>query len=264
MNRLEPTNPPRVVAILQARMSSSRLPGKVLTPLLGKPMLQLQCERIARSKLIDKLVIATSDDSSDDAIKAFCDAQQISCFRGALEDVLSRYYAAYQANPAQHIVRLTGDCPLTDPAIIDQVIALHLETEADYTSNCAPATLPDGLDVEVMRAEALSQAYHQAERPSEREHVTLYLRNHSERFNLHNYTHPCDHSGLRWTVDQAEDLALVTQVYQALYPKNAAFTTEDVLQLLERQPQLNQINADIIRNEGMIKSLDRDRELGYE
>lgn len=251
-------------AILQARSSSSRLPGKVLKPLLGEPMLARQIERILRCQRLDGLLIATSDASDDDAIAALAARLQLPCFRGSLNDVLSRYAQAAAGLDAEQIVRLTGDCPLTDPTIIDAVIDQHLREGNDYTSNCAPATLPDGLDVEVVRKAVLLAADAQAIKPSEREHVTLYVRNHAEQFKLGNYHHQPDLSGLRWTVDEPEDFAFVSAVYAALYPQRPDFTTADILALLQQQPQLGAINHRLERNEGLLRSLQQDKELGYE
>ena len=253
-----------VIAILQARMSSSRLPQKVLHPIVGKPMLALQCERVLRSKLIDSLIIATSNDESDQPIEALGNALGLPVYRGSLENVLERYYRAAQTTSAKHIVRITGDCPLAAPEIIDAVIAHHLAEQADYTSNCHPPTLPDGLDVEVMTIAALNQAYSKATKPSEKEHVTPYIVNHPEQFHLANYLHPQDLSQFRWTVDQREDFELVERIYQQLYPKNRAFTTEDILALMQAHPELQAINANINRNEGMEKSFKQDKEEGYE
>lgn len=253
-----------VVALLQARMSSTRLPNKVMRPLLGEPMLGRQLERLSRCLNIDQLQVVTSSDSSDDPLAAWLQQQQVPFYRGALDDVLDRFYQAAQGHNAAHIVRLTGDCPLTDPSIIDAVIEQHLHERNDYTSNCAPASLPDGLDVEVFTIAALRTSWQLAHKPSEREHVTLYLRNHSEQFKLGNYQHQPDLSSLRWTVDEARDMQFVEAVYAALYPANPAFGYREILSLLQRQPQLLAINSDIQRNEGLLRSLQKDKELGYE
>ncbi len=251
--------------ILQARMSSSRLPNKVLMPILTKPMLAHQIARLSKVKTPHKLIIATSEQSSDDAIAALCEQLNVACYRGSLDDVLARYYhAARHANDhkkIKHIVRLTGDCPLIDADIIDKVISLYLSKKVDYCSNCAPATLPDGLDVEVFSLAALKKAYQLAKKPSEREHVTPFLRNNPQLFSTINYTHQPDLSHFRWTVDEPEDFELVTKIYQALYPKNANFSLTDILVLIEEQPLLSQINQSIMRNEGIIKSEQADQEL---
>lgn len=253
-----------VWAILQARCSSSRLPGKVLKPLLGDPMLARQIERIKRCRRLDGLLIATSTASDDDAIEALAERLGLPCFRGSLTDVLERYAQAAAGLNAEHIVRLTGDCPLAEPEVIDAVIEQHLREGNDYTSNCAPATLPDGLDVEVITSAALRHSYEQACKPSEREHVTLYVRNHAEMFKLGNYLHQPDLSALRWTVDEEADFRLVEAIYNALYPSNPTFSYHDILALLQQHPELLTINGDIQRNEGLIRSLQQDKELGYE
>jgi len=147
-----------ILAILQARTSSSRLPGKVLKPILGKPMLLLQIERVRRARKIDKLVVATSNDPSDDGIEALCKQHGIDCFRGSLNDVLDRFYRAALTYNPEHIVRLTGDCPLIDPELVDSIIDMHLEGNYDYTSNAIQMTFPDGLDVEILTIKVLKEA----------------------------------------------------------------------------------------------------------
>lgn len=245
-----------VLAILQARVSSTRLPNKVLAPLLGKPMLARQIERLCRAKMLDKLVVATSDGVSDTPLAEMCAEVGVPCHRGSLDDVLARFHSAYVAHgPADHIVRLTGDCPLADPAIIDQVVRHHLGGGADYTTNAIQPTWPDGLDIEVMRVSALQRAFEEARLPSEREHVTPYIYNHPEWFCVEHVKGPQDLSSLRWTVDEPADLAFVTEVYADLYPKNPAFDTAAVLGLLERRPELAALNGQFLRNEGYAKSL---------
>ncbi len=253
-----------ILAILQARMSSTRLPNKVLKPIMGQPMLAQQIARLKQSKLIDKIIIATSIQADDDAIENLCKTLQIDCFRGDLNDVLARFYHASQAYSPEHIVRLTADCPLTDASVIDAVISTHLTQQADYTSNCQPPTFPDGLDVEVFSAKALAISYQQAKKPSEREHVTQFMRNHAELFTLANYQYHQDLSHLRWTVDEAQDFDFVSQVYQHLYADNPYFTMQDILALLAKKPQLSQINQVFSRDEGLLKSLQQDKEQGYE
>lgn len=252
-----------IIAILQARMSSTRLPGKVMRPILGEPMLGRQLERLSRCRNFNQLVVATSLGEDDTPLADWLISHGYSLFRGALDDVLDRFYQAAKPYQPSHVVRLTGDCPLADPAVIDLVIAEHLASGADYTSNCFPATLPDGLDVEVFRFEALESAWRDADKPSQREHVTPYIRD-CGRFRLHSVSHQPDLSSLRWTVDEPADFAFVEAVYGALYRDNPAFTTDDVLALLRRQPHLVALNHDIIRNAGLERSLQRDKELGYE
>jgi len=226
------------LAILQARMSSRRLPGKVLADVLGRPMLARQIERVQRAKRIAQLVVATSDQRSDDAIAALCAELGVACFRGSLEDVLGRFYAAAAAEAPRpaHVVRLTGDCPLADPALIDELVELHLAAGADYTSNALERRFPDGLDVEAMRFDALAIAQREARDAAQREHVTPYLYQHPERFALASLRCERALGALRFTVDQPADLRFVQRVYEALYAANPAFGWRDVLALVEGDP----------------------------
>jgi spore coat polysaccharide biosynthesis protein SpsF len=248
-----------ILAILQARFSSSRLPGKVLKPILGKPMLLHQIERIQRAKMIDKLVIATSVDSSDDNIEEMCIDNNIEIFRGNLNNVLDRFYQCSKFYNPSHIVRLTGDCPVTDWQVIDQAIESHLSTESDYTSNILPPTYPDGLDVEVAKFSALKEAWECATLPSELEHVMPYIRNNS-RFKKFNLEYKEDLSAHRWTVDKPEDFEFIERIYEELYLKNNKFNARDILKLLEKKPHIKDKNYHIMRNEGAIKSYEEDKE----
>ncbi|MDD5176146.1 MAG: glycosyltransferase family protein [Sterolibacterium sp.] len=253
-----------ILAILQARVSSTRLPGKVLKPLLGIPMLLRQIERICRASLIDRLVVATSETICDDPIEEMCRSSGIHCYRGSLDDVLDRFYwAAKEFNP-DHVVRLTGDCPLVDPRVLDQVISFYLEGGYDYASNTIVPTFPDGLDVEVFRFACLEDAWREAFLPSQREHVTPFIHQQPDRFRTGCFKQQQDLSHLRWTVDEPEDFELVTRVYEALYPDNPAFSMEDVLSLEEHRPELMNINAKFQRNEGYLKSLVKDATTGAE
>lgn len=248
-----------ILAILQARVSSTRLPGKVVKPILGLPMLVRQVERLRRSHRIDKLVVATSTDASDNTLVKSCYEYGIECLRGSLDDVLDRFYqTALQFKP-DYVVRLTGDCPLADPALIDKVIDYHLAGGYDYTSNTIEPTYPDGLDVEVMRYEVLEQAWREAALRSEREHVTLFIHKQPDRFKLGSVKSNCDISHLRWTVDEPEDLQLINLIYEALYPNNPTFTTQDVLAYLRQHPKLMVSNTIHERNAGLKKSLIEDK-----
>ncbi|WP_462163519.1 aminotransferase class III-fold pyridoxal phosphate-dependent enzyme [Pseudoalteromonas xiamenensis] len=240
----------KINAIVQARMSSSRLPGKVLKPINNQPMLGLLLERLSRAQHIDMIVVATSHDSSDDAIVDFCEANQIACIRGSLNDVLARFKTAMEAFPSEHVVRITADCPLLDPELIDQVISAHLANQADYTSNCLSPTYPDGLDVEVIRSHVLEQTHLCAKTNLEREHVTPYVYNNPDLFKIHVVKHEQDLSALRWTVDNPEDFALIEQIYLNLYDGNPLFTFMDVLKLVNDNPELKYLNKHIKRNEG--------------
>ena len=221
------------LAILQARMTSTRLPGKVMAPVLDQPMIGRQIERLKRAKAIGKLVVATSSDPSDDGLVAYVQSLGVSVFRGSLDDVLDRFCKVLQRVPqATAVVRLTADCPLTDPALIDKVIAHHHETNADYTSNTLRTrTFPHGLDVEVIRPEVLEDAATRATDPYEWEHVTPYIYRRPEQYRLSGVARHDSLANLRWTVDLPADLDFVRGVYAALYPTKPAFTTEDILKL---------------------------------
>jgi len=249
-----------ILAILQARVSSSRLPEKVLKPILGKAMLLHQIERIQYSNMIDKLVVATSTNVSDDAIEKICQDNNIKVFRGDLNNVLDRFcQCASQYNP-KHIVRLTGDCPLSDWQAIDQTIQYHIKGKYDYVNNRSKPAFPDGLDVEVITYSALKSACDNAVLPSEKEHVTLYIRHRKDKFKLGYFCSAKDWSHMRWTVDEPEDFILVEKIYKNLYKDNPKFLMKDVLELLNNQPELLKINSHIGASEGMKKSLKEDEE----
>lgn len=247
-----------VVAVLQARMSSTRLPGKVLLRVCGKPLLQHQIERVLRSREIGTLVVATSDDASDDPIESLCKAMGVHVYRGSLSDVLDRTVRAAQPFKPQYLVRLTGDCPLADPGVIDQVIVAARSPGTDYASNALNPSFPDGLDAECMRFSALEEAWHEAAKPSEREHVTPFIHTQPQRYALREVRHGADLSGLRWTVDEPADFVFASQVFEHLYAAQPDFSMDDVLALLRRQPGLAQINTGFMRNEGYALSLRRD------
>jgi spore coat polysaccharide biosynthesis protein SpsF len=247
-----------ILAILQARASSRRLPGKVLKPILGRPMLALQLERVGRAQRIDRLLVATSLDPSDDPIATLCRDLGVGCFRGSLDDVLDRFYQAAAEQKAASVVRLTGDCPLADPAVIDRVVGIHTGGGYDYTSNVLRRTYPDGLDVEMVRFACLEVAWREAQLPSEREHVMPFVNRRPDRFKLHDVTQPNDLSHWRWVVDEPEDFAFITRIYEALYPANPAFTTADVLGLLRERPDIAAMMGRAKTNEGYEKSLAAD------
>lgn len=249
-----------IVAILQARVSSSRLPGKVLKPILGKAMILRQIERIKRVKSIDQLVVATSTEESDDALADTLSANEIDCFRGNLNDVLDRIYQAAKLYKAIHVVRLTGDCPLADPVLIDKVVKQHISGHFDATG-ADMTQYPDGLDVEVFSFSALERAWKEAKLPSEREHVGPFIWNHPEFFRHAIVSEPLGLSCLRWTVDEELDFNLVSNIYTNLYPKKADFTTKDILAYLEQFPHLKECNTIYKRNEGYQKSLLKDVEV---
>lgn len=252
-------SPVQIIALLQARTSSTRLPGKVMLPILGIPMILRQIERLKRSTRLQALMVVTSTDPSDDALADLCEKNDIACFRGNLKDVLDRFYQAVAAAAPSHVIRLTADCPLADPSLIDKVIEFHFDGQYDYSTNALEPTYPDGLDVEIFRFEALAQAWREAVLPSEREHVTPFINQHPERFRLGSYKANIDLSHLRWTVDELVDFELVSRIYNELYKQNPAFGTADILKLLDRFPELRTLNTTIRRNEGLEKSLAADK-----
>ncbi len=235
-----------ILAVLQARMSSTRLPGKVMKPVAGAPMIARQIERLRRARRLDRIVLATSTHAEDAPLIETARAAGIDAYRGSLEDVLGRYLGASAGlGPGDHLVRVTGDCPLADPAVIDAVIALHLEGGGDYAANTpAHRTYPKGLDVEVMRIEALRRAGAETEPGYEREHVTPYIYRHPELFDLRFLSQADDEGDVRWTVDRPDDLAFVQAVYDALYPANPAFTSDDVRRLVRGRPDLQALGGD--------------------
>ncbi|TYO98364.1 spore coat polysaccharide biosynthesis protein SpsF [Geothermobacter ehrlichii] len=249
-----------ILGILQARVSSTRLPGKVLKNIMGKPMIARQLERLQRSQKIDRILVATSTDPSDDELVKVCMETGIEFRRGSLDDVLDRFYQTASSFTPEHVVRMTGDCPLADPAIIDRVIRAHLESGDDYTSNTLEPSFPDGLDVEVISFKCLRRAWQEAKLPSEREHVTLYVHQNPEMFALGCIKNSKDLSDLRWTVDEPEDFLFVSSVYEELWPNNPEFGMEHILELLERRPDLSIRNSKFQRNEGLKKSRDKDSE----
>ena len=235
-----------VLAILQARMSSSRLPGKVLAPLAGAPMIVRQLERVRRAQRIDRLVVATSDDASDDDLAAVIAETGTPVYRGALDDVLARFIGALEAfGPADHVVRLTGDCPLSDPAVIDATIGHVVAAGVDYGANTGPhRTFPKGLDVEVMTAHALRHAAARASTKEEREHVTWGLHQQPELYRLAFLSQPAEEGDVRWTVDFPADHDFVAAVYDALYPTRPDFTSDDVRALVRSRPDLTRYGGE--------------------
>lgn len=238
----------RTLAIVQARTSSSRLPGKVLKPLAGMPMILHQLERVARARTLDGVVVATSDDASDDELAQVLTHAGYDIVRGPLEDVLARFTLALDANQPDVVVRITADCPLISPTVIDLVVERFHASTSDYVSNTLQPTYPDGLDVEVMTAEALLEAASASTDRHEREHVTLGIYRHPEKFRAENVVDPFgnDNSGMRWTVDNLDDFAFVSAVYEHLYPQH--FDYDDILDLLTSQPELNRTDANAPRN----------------
>lgn len=237
----------RVVCIVQARMGATRLPGKPLKKIMGRPILAYLVERLRRAKSLDDVVIATTPEKQDDEIALWCQKEEIACYRGSEDDVLERYLEAARLHHADAVVRVTGDCPLIDPAIVDTVVDDFLRNvpKYDYVSNTITRSYPRGLDVEVFSMEALEKVAQVAQRGEYREHVTLYFYEHPKEFSVGSVVRSAEDSMDRWTVDTDADLKLVSRIIEELYPINPNFHMQDVLKLLEEYPELRKINAHI-------------------
>jgi spore coat polysaccharide biosynthesis protein SpsF len=246
----------KVVAIIQARMGSTRLPGKVLKDLDGETVLARLVNRLRRARLIDEVLVATTDRAADDVILEECRSLSVLVSRGDENDVLDRYFRAAQLAKAEVVVRVTSDCPLIDPEITDKTILAFLEAGPDYASNVLVRTYPRGLDTEVMSVAALGRAWQGARERYEREHVTPYIYEHPAEFKLLSVTGDADYSSHRWTVDTSEDLEFVRAVYLRLkntrlkntqLKDNPIFLWRDVLDLLDREPELMELNRSVMQ-----------------
>ena len=244
--------------IIQARMGSQRFPGKVLKPVLGKPLLAYLAQRVRSCKNVSKIVIATSRLSGDDAIEAFCRNSGVDCYRGSEEDVLDRYYQCAALHGMEKIVRITGDCPLIDPELLSGVIQFYAENP-EYDLVKTGPTYPEGFDAEILSMKNLEIAWQEAKLKSQREHVTTFLWENDQRFKIKWLSLKKDCSFLRLTVDEPLDFEVVQSVIERLYPKtDGNFDLKDILALYQGEPALFKKNANIIRNEGYFKSLEKD------
>lgn len=233
----------KTVAIIQARLGSTRLPGKVLLELAGQPMLARVVERSRRAERVHEVLVATTLESRDDALAELCAQRGWPCFRGSEHDVLDRYFHAAKSLGAEIVVRITSDCPLIDPAVIDSAIEGLERQHADYCANVIRRTYPRGLDVEAFTFAALETAWREDDKPEWREHVTQFILRNPERFNLTNISSDDDHSDLRWTVDTPEDFDLMERIYGHF--SHDEFSWKEVLALLAQHPQWNEINRHI-------------------
>ncbi len=242
------SNPERTVAIIQARMGSSRLPGKVMLEIAGQPMLTHVVRRARQAASLDGVVVATTTDPGDDPVADYCRSHEILFYRGDPQDVLDRYYQTAKTFDAREIVRLTADCPLIDPSVIDLVVKRFRHNNVDFAANRLPPpwhrTYPIGLDIEVCTFAALERAWQEADQPHQREHVTPYLYEEPDRFKILLVDHEPDYGNHRWTVDTVEDLALVREIFARFSPEED-FSWTAVLALLEREPSLAAINANV-------------------
>ena len=236
----------KISAIIQARMGSARLPGKVLMDLGGKTVLARVVDRLRQASRVDEIVVATTSSGADDGIVRECHHLDVEYFRGSENDVLNRYYRAARAGAAGVVVRITSDCPVIDPQLVDATIGFFQQQRADYASNVFPRTYPRGLDTEVFTTEVLEQASHDAHEPYQREHVTPYFYQHPELFRLAWLRGQVDYSQYRWTLDTAEDLTLLRAIY-ARFSNQDDFSWGEVIGLMEREPELAELNSRVVQ-----------------
>lgn len=247
-------------AILQGRMGSTRLPGKVMLPLVGKPIIQHVYERILRCRNIDRIVVATTTNQEDDAISQLFEGLGAQVFRGSASDPLDRYYRAATLYRATHVVRIMADCPLVDPCVVDTVIEHYFSGRHDFC--CLGGEFPTGLDTTVFSYSVLQKCWENARQQSEREHVTPYITNHPNEFDIGTCKIFKGLYSLRWVMDYKADYEFMTEIYEALYEPGKIFLSRDVCSLLEMHPHLIDINAGIPRDEGIRRAIAQERDAG--
>lgn len=254
-----------IVGIIQARMASTRLPGKVMLKVLDKTMLEHMIERISQSKKLDRIIVATTENKLDDVIENVCKKMKVQCYRGSEEDVLLRYKNAAEITKASIIVRLCADCPLLDGITIDKVIDQYLKENYDYVSNLfpLPRTYPDGMSVEVFSAKILDEANKNAKKPSEREHVTFYMWMQPDKFKIERVDCSKNLSKYRFNLDYEEDYNFIKKVFEGLLSKNKFCTMEEIVLWLNKNPEIFNINSHIIPQQGWVKSFEKDKLSGF-
>ena len=249
------------LAIIQARTTSTRLPGKVLLKVLDIPIIIYILERVSKSKNLSKVILATSNDPTDDQLSSIVEKYGYPVFRGSLTNVLNRFYECAISEKASTVVRITGDCPLMDPALIDEILSYYKKSDFEYIGNSLDSynlTVPDGFDIEVFSTKVLDEANKKAILPSELEHVTPWMRNKNSKINWSHFNHRKRRDFYRVTVDDEKDFKLVKEIIEDLYPKNNLFSIDDVISFLKNNPSLANSNKSTIRNEGLLKSLRED------
>jgi spore coat polysaccharide biosynthesis protein SpsF len=251
-----------VLAFIQARMGSTRLPAKALLDLAGRPALAHVIERLKHSRLTSESIVTTTISRDDLPIVGLCADLGIRVYCGHEDDPLERYYQAARLFGADHVVRIKGDCPAIDPDVVDQAIRLHLQTGADYTGNTLERSYPVGQDVEILTRRTLEQVWREAGLRSEREHLTLYIPSHPERFRISHLKQAADHSAKRWTLDYPEDYELLKRIFDALYPHDPLFGMGAILLFLAAHPALERLNAHIPVDAGVRISRTQDRPAG--
>lgn len=249
-----------IAAIIQVRLGSSRLPRKVLLNLEGKTVLEHVISRVRKARTVEDVIVATTVNKEDLEIVKFCSHLGISVYCGSEIDVLDRFYQTARLFKVEHIVRVTSDCPVIDPFIIDKVVTLHKNKKADYTANVLKETFPDGQDVEVFTFETLEKAWKNARLLSEREHVTPYIRKHKKMFKLASYENRENLGDKRWTLDEQKDYKFIKILYENLYKQDHCFGMEKIINFLNKHPDYQKINNNIVRNEGYLISFKKDAE----
>ena len=247
----------KVTAIIQARMTSTRLPGKVLMEVIGRPLLSYQIERLHFSKRIDDIIIATTTNKEDNPIAKLAQREGLNFYRGSEDDVLDRYYQTAKKYNVKNIMRLTADCPLIDPDICDIIANVYFESGVDYIRT--GETFAEGLDCEIISFNVLTKAWQESILNAEREHVTLYILNHPELFKIMVKENETDDSSYRVTVDEEEDFLVVKTIFENLYKgNNSYFNVKEIKSYLDAHPEVYRLSSNITRNEGLLKSLQDD------
>jgi spore coat polysaccharide biosynthesis protein SpsF len=236
----------RIVCTIEARMTSSRLPGKVLMRAAGKPLLEHMIDRLKRARTLDEIVIATTEDAASDPLEELAERLGVGCFRGSEDDVLARVLGAAHAYDADVIVETTGDSPLVDPAIVDHVVERFADGGVDYCSNVLEPTFPPGMDAQVFPTAVLEDVASRTNDPTDREHVSLYIYEHPERYKLRSVvSERPEYGDLRLCVDTAEDYELIRAIFETLYPVNPHFGLAEILALIDARPELRALNQDV-------------------
>jgi spore coat polysaccharide biosynthesis protein SpsF (cytidylyltransferase family) len=248
----------KISVLIQARTSSTRLPGKVLLNIEEIPMISHVINRVKSIKSVEQIALITTTDQNDKILLDIAKKHNIIGFAGKRDDVLDRHYQCAKKINADPIIRITSDCPLIDPDLSENILQFFLNNNYDYVSNTIIPTFPDGLDTEIFSFSSLEEAAKNAKLPSEREHVTPYISKNSQKFRLYNFKNSKNLSHLRWTVDRNDDLEFVRQIYSNMKP-NTIFNMNDILKIIKKIPKLLEINEHVKRNEGHLKSLKLDK-----
>ena len=247
-----------IAAVIQARMGSKRLKGKVLKKIFNKPLLFYQIERLKKIRLVNNIIVATTKNKNDEQIIKFCNKYNIDYYRGDENNVLKRYIDCAKFYKISHIIRLTADCPFTETKLLEKMIKVHLKFNYDYTSNNITNFWPDGLDIEIVKLDTLLKINKLIKLNSDKEHVTTFIKNNLYLFKYKNIIPLKNLSNLRLTVDQREDFVFINEIFKNLYKIKKNFNLDDMIKLFKNKPKLLRFNSNIIRNEGLIKSIKND------